>query len=117
MESSRTSRFVKEMALAAAAAGGNGNPPALPSRRFTIYAVRYVVSALGGRRCDHYTRPIRRFYLTPPKVLTFIISLVLAVVAVLAVYGHVAPLHGVNGFVFLLVAWIVLTAGVLVRGI
>jgi hypothetical protein len=42
------------MALAAAAAGGNGNPLALPSRRFTIYAVRYVVSALGGRRCDHY---------------------------------------------------------------
>jgi hypothetical protein len=64
-----------------------------------------------------YTRPVRRFYLTPPKVLTFIISLVLAILAVLAVYGHLVPLHGINGFVFLLVAYLVLAAGTLVRGI
>jgi hypothetical protein len=49
------------------------------------------------------TRPVRRFYLTPPKVLTFIISLVLAVLALLAVYGNLAPL--------------LLAAGTLVRGI
>jgi hypothetical protein len=64
-----------------------------------------------------YTRPIRRFYLTPPKVLTFIISVVLAILALLAVYGHFAPLHAINGFVFLLVAYLVLAAGTLVRGI
>jgi hypothetical protein len=64
-----------------------------------------------------YTRPIRRFYLTPPRVLTFIISLVLAVLAVVAVYGHLAALHGINGFVILLVAWLVLAAGALIRGI
>jgi hypothetical protein len=64
-----------------------------------------------------YTRPVRRFYLTPPKLLTFIVSLVLAIVAVLAVYGHFAPLHGVNGFIILMIAWLVLAAGALVRGI
>jgi len=63
-----------------------------------------------------YTRPIRRFYLIPPKLVTFVISLVLAVVAVLAVYGHFAPLHGINGFVILMVAWLVLAAGTLIRG-
>ena len=36
-----------------------------------------------------YTRPIRRFYLTPPAVPTFVISALLAVLALLAVYGHV----------------------------
>jgi hypothetical protein len=64
-----------------------------------------------------YTRPIRRFYLTPPRLPTFIISLVLAVFAAVTVYGHFAQLHGVNGFVILLIAWGVLTAGVLIRGI
>ncbi len=64
-----------------------------------------------------YTRPTRRFYLTPPKLVTFVISLVLAIVALLTVYGHFAPLHEINGFLVLLVAWIVLAAGTLVRGI
>lgn len=64
-----------------------------------------------------YTRPIRRFYLTPPRFPTFIISVLLALLAVVAVYGHFAQLHGLNGFVILLVAWIVLVAGVLIRGI
>src|ERR1700733_879833 len=64
-----------------------------------------------------YTRPIRRFYLTPPKLWTFILSLILALVAVLAVYGHFAPLHPINGFLTLLIAWLILAAGVLIRGI
>jgi hypothetical protein len=67
--------------------------------------------------CMPYTRPIRRFYLTPPPLPTFIISLVLAVLAVVTVYGHFSQLHGINGFVFLLIAWGVLMAGVLIRGI
>jgi hypothetical protein len=64
-----------------------------------------------------YTRPIRRFYLTPPKLWTFILSLILALVALLAVYGHFAPLHPINGFLTLLIAWLILAAGVLIRGI
>ena len=64
-----------------------------------------------------YTRPVRRFYLTPPRVLTFVISVVLAVIAALAVYGHFAVLHGINGFVILLVAYLVLAAGALIRGV
>ena len=56
-----------------------------------------------------YTRPVRRFYLTPPSVLTFVLSVVLAVVAVLATYGHVAQLHGLNGFVMLLIAYLILS--------
>jgi hypothetical protein len=64
-----------------------------------------------------YTRPVRRFYLTPPRVLTFVISVVLAVLAALAVYGHLAALHGINGFAVLLVAYLILAAGALIRGI
>ena len=64
-----------------------------------------------------YTQPVRRFYLTPPRVFTFVISVLLAIVAVLAVYGHLAPLHGINGFVILVVAYLVLAAGTLIRGI
>jgi hypothetical protein len=37
-----------------------------------------------------YTRPIRRFYLTPPSVPIFLVSVVLAVLAVLAAYGHMS---------------------------
>jgi hypothetical protein len=36
---------------------------------------------------------------------------------VLAVYGHFAPLHLINGFLTLLIAWLILAAGVLIRGI
>jgi hypothetical protein len=64
-----------------------------------------------------YTRPIRRFYLTAPRVVTFAVSLVLAIVALLIAYGHVVQLHGVNGFVILLIAYAVLLAGILLRGV
>jgi hypothetical protein len=64
-----------------------------------------------------YTRPIRRFYLTPPAVPTFIISVLLAIVAVLAVYGNVPALHGIGGFAFLLIAYVILLAGTLLRGV
>ena len=64
-----------------------------------------------------YTRPMRRFYLTPPRVATFAISVVLAIVALLIAYGHVVQLHGVNGFVILLIAYAVLVAGILLRGV
>jgi hypothetical protein len=64
-----------------------------------------------------YTRPIRRFYLTPPTVLTFVISVVLALLAALATYGHLALARGVSGFVILLIAYLILLAGVLFRGL
>jgi len=63
-----------------------------------------------------YTRPIRRFYLTPPTMMTFVISVVFAVIAVMATYGHLALLKGVSSFVILLIAYLVLLAGTLLRG-
>jgi hypothetical protein len=64
-----------------------------------------------------YTRPIRRFYLTPPAVPTFVISVLLAVVALLAVYGHIPQLHSIGGFTLLLIAYVILLVGNLFRGI
>lgn len=64
-----------------------------------------------------YSRPISRFYLTAPRVPTFAISIVLALFAVLIVYGHLTQLHGINGFVLLLVAYVVLLLGTLLRGV
>ena len=64
-----------------------------------------------------YTRPIRRFYLTPPSFLTFAVSAVLALLAVLATYGHLALMKGVSSFLILLIAYVVLLVGVLFRGL
>jgi hypothetical protein len=64
-----------------------------------------------------YTRPIRRFYLTPPAIPTFVISVLLALVALLAVYGHIPQLHSIGGFTILLIAYLILLAGTLLRGI
>ena len=64
-----------------------------------------------------YTRPYRRFYLTPPAIPTFVISVFLAIVAVLAVYGHFTLLHGVSAFLILLIAFVILLLGNLLRGI
>jgi hypothetical protein len=64
-----------------------------------------------------YTRPVRRFYLTPPGIFTFGISVILAVIAVLATYGHLVLFKGINSFLILLVAYLVLLAGTLFRGI
>jgi hypothetical protein len=52
-----------------------------------------------------YTRPIRRFYLTPPGVPIFLVSVV-AVLAVLAAYGHMSIFNASYG---------VLLAGILFR--
>jgi len=64
-----------------------------------------------------YTRPIRRFYLTPPSVPVFVVSIVLAILAVLTVYGHMSIFNASYAFLVLLVAYIVLLAGVLLRGV
>jgi hypothetical protein len=64
-----------------------------------------------------YTRPIRRFYLTPPAIPTFVVSVLLAVLALLAVYGHIAQLHSIGGFTILLIAYVILLLGTLLRGV
>lgn len=64
-----------------------------------------------------YTRPMSRFYLTPPSLPVFLISVVLALLAVFAVYGHLSLFKASSAFLVLLIAYIVLAAGVLIRGV
>ena len=64
-----------------------------------------------------YTRPIRRFYLTPPSVPLFVASIILALLAVLAVYGKMSIFNASYAFLVLLVAYLILLVGVLFRGV
>jgi hypothetical protein len=48
---------------------------------------------------------------------TFAISIVLALLAVFAAYGHIPQLHGISSFVVLLIAYVVLLIGTLLRGV
>lgn len=65
--------------------------------------------------------PFRRggFALTPPSVIVFVISLVLAVLAMLVRYAgiHVPVINAARVFDVLAIAYVILTVGVLVRGI
>jgi hypothetical protein len=65
--------------------------------------------------------PFRRggFALTPPSVIVFVISLVLAVLALLVHYAHVSvPIINTSRvFDVLALAYVILTAGVLIRGV
>ena len=55
---------------------------------------------------------------TPPTVITFAVSAVLAVLAILATYGGTSiPFVSGNAFLTLLIAWILLAAGVLMPGL
>jgi hypothetical protein len=67
------------------------------------------------------TMPFRRggFALTPPSVLIFGISLVLAVLALMVHYAHVSVpiINASHVFDVLAVAYLVLMVGVLFRGI
>jgi hypothetical protein len=57
------------------------------------------------------------FALTPPSIAVFVISLVLAIIAFLARYGHVRIPIVNPGYIFelLAIAYVVLVIGVLVR--
>jgi hypothetical protein len=57
--------------------------------------------------------------LTPPSIWIFAISLVLAVLALLVRYGgvHVPIINAARVFDVLAIAYVLLTAGVLVRGV
>ena len=50
----------------------------------------------------------RRFYLTPPSVWIFFISVVLAILAVLVTYGHVRLFGSSYAFLVLLIGYILL---------
>ena len=59
------------------------------------------------------------FTLTPPSVLVFSISLLLAVLAMLVHYAHVSVpiINTARVFDVLAIAYVVLTIGVLLRGV
>jgi len=58
------------------------------------------------------------FRLTPPTQLTLLISIVLAVLAVILHYAHVTlPILGTHTFGLLLLGYLVLLAGNLIDGI
>jgi hypothetical protein len=63
--------------------------------------------------------PFRRggFALTPPSVIIFVISLVLAVLAMLVRYAHVSVpvINASRVFDVLAIAYVLLAAGVLIR--
>jgi hypothetical protein len=70
---------------------------------------------------SEFNMPFRRggFALTPPSLLVFIISLVLAVLAFLVHYAHVSVpiISSAHVFDVLAIAYVVLLVGVLFKGI
>ena len=59
------------------------------------------------------------FALTPPSVVVFLISIVLAVLAMLVHYAHVSVpiINASRVFEVLAIAYFIPTAGVLIRGV
>lgn len=58
------------------------------------------------------------YWLTPPTKLTFILSVILVILALLVRYAHVSiPVVGAHVFETLLIGYLVLLAGNLFRGI
>jgi hypothetical protein len=57
----------------------------------------------------------RRFYLTPPSVPLFFVSVVLAILAVLVTYGHLSLIRPSYAFLVLLISYVVLAIGCLFR--
>jgi hypothetical protein len=61
------------------------------------------------------TRPIRRFYLTPPSVPLFIASLVIATLAALVHYGHLSLFRSAYAFAALMIAYLIIVIGIMFR--
>lgn len=55
--------------------------------------------------------------LSAPKIITFVVSLIIAVVAVVIHYANISIPHVHSGFIVLLIAYLVLAAGNLLRGV
>lgn len=92
--------------------------PHCATRRNNFHSQRISLSTDHNWGTDMpYTRPIRRFYLTPPSTPIFVVSVVLALLAVVATYGHISIFKASYAFVVLLIAYLVLLAGTLFRGV
>jgi hypothetical protein len=57
----------------------------------------------------------RRFFLTPPSVPVFFISVLLAILALLVMYGYVSAIRASSAFLVLMIGYIVLVIGCLFR--
>jgi hypothetical protein len=55
--------------------------------------------------------------LTPPKQVTFIISIALGLIAAIIHYGHIAIPYAHSGFTILFVGYVVLVAGNMLEGV
>ena len=56
-------------------------------------------------------------HLSAPRMITFGVSVIVAVLAVLVVYGHISQLREFNGFLILMISYLILLAGTIFRGI
>ena len=55
--------------------------------------------------------------LSAPKIITFVVSIIIAAVAVVIHYANISIPHVHSGFIVLLMAYLVLAAGNLLRGV
>ncbi len=55
--------------------------------------------------------------LSAPKIITFVVSIIIAAVAVVIHYANISIPHVHSGFVILLIAYVILAAGNLLRGV
>lgn len=55
--------------------------------------------------------------LSAPKIITFVVSIIIAAVAVIIHYAHISIPHVHSGFIVLLIAYLILTAGTVLRGV
>ncbi|HMK41612.1 MAG TPA: hypothetical protein VK451_08625 [Methyloceanibacter sp.] len=55
--------------------------------------------------------------LSAPKIITFVVSIIIAAVAVIIHYAHISIAHTHSGFIVLLIAYLILAAGTVLRGV
>ena len=55
--------------------------------------------------------------LSAPKIITFVISIIIAAVAVIIHYAHISIAQIHSGFIVLLIAYLILAAGTVLRGV
>ncbi|HET9573919.1 MAG: hypothetical protein WCC81_21735 [Pseudolabrys sp.] len=55
--------------------------------------------------------------LSAPKIITFVVSIIIAAVAVVIHYANISIPHVHSGFIVLLIAYLILAAGNLLRGV
>jgi hypothetical protein len=55
--------------------------------------------------------------LSAPKIITFVVSVIIAAIAVIVHYAHLSIPYVHSGFAVLLIAYLILAAGNLLRGV